>query len=230
MQLTFNNEIVGGLNEAGKIDFNLYEVAKVLGYAQPRTAVQNFMRSSKVFSAIAETLRVDCEKADESVLFAFLLYSNAPRAIEFQTYVCTKVLPLVRQLGGTKELEKAVIYRALINHEASSLEQLYSRFDKDTVDLVLSESDRFYSQLGYLPPSKYGNYRKVHEAITLLGVFDSEGNPLPEYADQVYFCSAFQGPYNGKWYAFKQELVSAAMEKLNKKNALALKEFMLDLV
>ena len=31
MQLTFNNEIVGGLNGAGIIDFNLFDIAKALG-------------------------------------------------------------------------------------------------------------------------------------------------------------------------------------------------------
>ena len=212
MHLTFNNEIVGGLNEGGIIDFNLFEVAKVLGYARPSDAIRNFTQRSKVFIAIAATCRIDLRKCDERVVYAFLMYSDMPRAVDFQIHLATEILPLVRQVGVRAIQELAVMNALKLNYRAT-LEELYEVAPSDVVDDILHRENR-YTQFGFYPPSHFGTPKKIAEALNQYGVFDAEGNPLPEYSALVRFSDKYIGYHAGKWYAYKPELVEKVLTQM----------------
>lgn len=212
MQLTFNNEIVGGLNEAGIIDFNLFDIAKVLGYVKPREAVRNFTLRSKVFIAIAATCGVDLRKCDERVVYAFLMYSDMPRAVDFQIHLATEILPLVRQVG-MQALKENAIRKQLRQDFYTDISSLLRIADLPTVNKVLAE-DGNYRQLGFYPPSHFGNPIKIALALNEYGVFDSEGSPLPEYSESVWYSDRWQGHHNGKWYAYKPELVEKVLAQV----------------
>lgn len=212
MQLTFNNEIVGGLNEGGIIDFNLFDIAKALGYAQPKRAIQQFTESTEYLQIFGLPTQVDYEKADESIVYAFLFYSRMPRAIDFRKWVFTEVLPLVRQVGVRAIQELAVMNALKLNYRAT-LEELYEVAPSDVVDDILHRENR-YTQFGFYPPSHFGTPKKIAEALNQYGVFDEEGNPLPEYSALVRFSDKYIGYHAGKWYAYKPELVEKVLTQM----------------
>lgn len=212
MQLTFNNEIVGGLNGAGIIDFNLFEVAKVLGYARPSDAIRNFTQRSKVFIAIAATCRIDLRKCDERVVYAFLMYSDMPRAVDFQIHLATEILPLIRQVG-VQALKENAVRKQLREDFYTDISSLLRIADLATVNKVLAE-DGSYRQLGFYPPSHFGTPAKVAAALNEYGVFDTDGNPLPEYSESVWYLDKYDVYHAGKWYAYKPELVEKVLAQV----------------
>lgn len=212
MKLTFNNEIVGGLNGAGIIDFNLFDIAKALGYAQPKRAIQQFTESTEYLQIFGLPTQVDYEKADESIVYAFLFYSRMPRAIDFRKWVFTEVLPLVRQVG-MQALKENAIRKQLRQDFNTDISSLLRIADLPTVNKVLAE-DGNYRQLGFYPPSHFGNPIKIALALNEYGVFDSEGSPLPEYSESVWYSDRWQGHHNGKWYAYKPELVEKVLAQV----------------
>lgn len=221
MNLTFNNITVGGIEQGGSVHYNLYEIARVLGYAQPRTAVRNFTERSKVFQRFPPNWRADLEKASEQVLFAFLIYSDAPRAVDFQFYICNIVLPLVRQVG-VKAIQEIAVMKALRANYNIGVEELYALAPEEVVNAVLDE-EGWYNHLGMFPPSHFGSPKKIAEILIEYGVFDEEGNPKPEFAESVKYSGKYTqrgwGHVVGKWYAYKPELVEAATKAYNEKQS-----------
>ena len=212
MNLTFNNEIVGGLQQGGIVHFNLFDVAKALGYAQPKRAIQQFTESTEYLQIFGLPTQVDYENADESIVYAFLFYSRMPRAVEFRKWVFTEVLPLVRQVG-LQEIKENAIRKQLRQDFYTDISSLLQIADLATVNKVLAE-DGNYRQLGFYPPSHFGTPAKIASALEEYGVFDDEGNPLPEYSESVWYSDKYDGFHKGKWYAYKPELVEKVLAQM----------------
>ncbi len=205
------------LAEGGLLHYNLFEVAKVLGYTRPDKAVHDFAHSNEHFQKLGETVSIDLENCDERVLYAFLFQSRAPRAKDFQYWIISEVIPWARQQmeqlakEHQKQIDLAKCRAYLDDNRKTTLEDLYKLFPTDIADEVIASSDKYYRSLGFLPPSDFSTPQRVHQFCMEHGVFNEHGDPTPEWASDVYLCSRWEGPYNGKWYAFGPKIVELVL-------------------
>ncbi len=205
----FNNQAVAKTGQGGIVDYDLYAVAKCLGYYQPRRAVQDFVRKSPHFQYLAETFPVDLEKADERVLYAFLFYSKAEKAIEFQRWVLMEVLPAVRRMYEEHITYNECVLYLTDNIGTCTLDDVYARFPRDIADRAIKNTPRSYRLLGFVAPSEVGlPTKQVLAILDTLQVFDSEGCPTPEYAEHLIEVEKYAGKNSrARWFALSQELV-----------------------
>jgi prophage antirepressor-like protein len=99
----------------GKPVWVAIDIAETLGYPNPRSAIQDFLRTGRAQGGIDYKI-VTTDEARvwnfhtrsnrgitvlfESGLFAFLNYSNKPPAIPFQHFVNREILPSIRKIGA----------------------------------------------------------------------------------------------------------------------------------
>lgn len=181
--------------------FDLEDIAEKLDYSRPKTAVQDFLRRNANLH-IDYATHVDGRKLyAEQVLYFFLMRSTAPKALEWQIYVCNEILPLVRKTG-LSALKRLAATKVLAQNKLSP--DLYSEIEA----LVGDETEQFlidnnaYRVLGYLPPSE------VKPAGWSMAEFwDYVSSEGVENFDTVY-CPKFHNSYtlDGKWYAFKPDI------------------------
>lgn len=181
--------------------FDLEDIAEKLGYSEPKRAIRMFLQRNADLH-IEGTRWSDGRKLyAEQVLYFFLMRSDMPTARDWQLYVCSEILPLVRKTG-LSALKRLAATQVLTKNKLSP--DLYSEIEA----LVGDETEQFlidnnaYRVLGYLPPSE------VKPAGWSIAEFwdyiNSEGI---ENFDTVY-CPKFHNSYtlNGKWYAFKPDI------------------------
>lgn len=178
--------------------FDLEDLAGKMGLSQPKRSIQDFIVKRKVNTEKWEILPSGRKLCTESDLYRFLMYTNAPKAIEWQDYICDEVLPLVRSVG-IKAIKELHAMQTLAQNKLSP--DLYSEIE----ELVGDETEQFlidnnaYRVLGYLPPSE------VKPAGWSLAEFweyvEDEGI---DNFDTIY-CAKYHNSYtlDGKWYAFK---------------------------
>jgi len=178
--------------------FDLEDLAGKMGLSQPKRSIQDFIVKRKVNTEKWEILPSGRKLCTESDLYRFLMYTNAPKAIEWQDYICDEVLPLVRSVG-IKAIKELHATKVLAQNKLSP--DLYSEIEA----LVGDETEQFlidnnaYRVLGYLPPSE------VKPAGWSLAEFweyvEDEG--IDNF--NTIYCAKYHNSYtlDGKWYAFK---------------------------
>lgn len=185
--------------------FDMYEIAKILGYADHRKAVQDFMRRNIEDLEGAASCAAALENAPEWVVNMFLMKSNAIRAKEFQMWVYKEVLPTIRKVGW-KAIKRYEVSSALAKNYTIPREELLKLAPAEIVDEVIQEQNN-YRQQGYLPASEFtnGSLRAFWAAAIRLGYISKEGEALKE---GLYYSQKYHNAYvpSGKWYAFKKEV------------------------
>lgn len=178
--------------------FDLEDIAGRLGLSQPKRTIGDFITRRHVNTEKWEILPSGRKLCTESDLYRFLMYTNAPKAIEWQDYICDVVLPLVRKTG-IKAIKELHAMQTLAKNKLSP--DLYSEIEA----LVGDETEQFlidnnaYRVLGYLPPSEVKpagwSLAEFWEYVTEEGI---------ENFDTIY-CAKYHNSYtlDGKWYAFK---------------------------
>lgn len=205
----FNNQAVAKTGQGGIVDYDLYAVAKCLGYTRPDKAIKDFTQRNVHFQQLAANCSIDLKKADERVLYAFLFYSNAPKAQEFQWWVISEVLPAVRKMYEEHLLYTNCVLYLTDNIGTCTLDDVYARFPRDIADRAIKNTPRSYRLLGFVAPSEVGlPTKQVLAILDTLQVFDSEGGPTPEYAEHLIEVEKYAGK-NGRarWFALSRELV-----------------------
>lgn len=80
------------ISEGGGYFFDLIALAKALGYTKPRDAIRDFLLRNEELLENAANCGIDPKKADESVVYAFLLKAGMPlggkKLINYLTF-CT---------------------------------------------------------------------------------------------------------------------------------------------
>lgn len=130
----FNNSEFGQvrtINEEGKIMFNATDIAKALGYANPRKAIITHCKSGRglIRSMGVETGKmmdgtpimqnVSVRFIDEGDVYRLIVSSKLPKAEVFEKWVFDEVLPSIRKTGGymvarDDESPEEIMARALL--------------------------------------------------------------------------------------------------------------------
>lgn len=178
--------------------FDLEDIAGRLGLSQPKRTIGDFITRRHVNTEKWENLPSGRKLCTESDLYRFLMYTNAPKAIEWQDYICDVVLPLVRKTG-LSALKRLAATKVLAQNKLSP--DLYSEIEAlvgDGTEQFLIDNNA-YRVLGYLPPSE------VKPAGWSLAEFWEyvEDESINNF-DTIY-CAKYHNSYtqDGKWYAFK---------------------------
>lgn len=178
--------------------FDLEDLAGKIGYSKPKDAVRDFVRRNADFRFRTARCGDGRKLYDEPSLYYFLMRSEAPRAKEWQYYICTEVLPLVRSVG-IKAIKETKAHQILTQsrHNIDLLPSVQELLGDDTEQFLLDNHS--YRVLGYLPPSEVSpvSLPTFWRTIEKVGI---------ENFDAVY-CPKFHNSYtqDGKWYAFKPD-------------------------
>ena len=101
----FDNPAFGSIRtveDNGEVYFVGYDVAKLLGYKNPRDAIANHVDiEDKNTVAIHDGIgNPNKTIINESGLYSLILFSKLPKAKEFKHWVTSEVLPSIRKTGG----------------------------------------------------------------------------------------------------------------------------------
>ena len=99
----FNNEQFGDvriIEEDGKVLFCGSDVAKALGYANPRKAVREHARGGTKRSIPTTGGNQEMTFIPEGDLYRLIVRSKLPTAERFEKWVFDEVLPTIRKTGG----------------------------------------------------------------------------------------------------------------------------------
>ncbi len=101
----FDNPAFGSIRTVevdGEVYFIGYDVAKLLGYKNPRDAIANHVdREDKNTVAIYDGIgNPNKTIINESGLYSLILSSKLPKSKEFKRWVTAEVLPSIRKTGG----------------------------------------------------------------------------------------------------------------------------------
>lgn len=178
--------------------FDLEDIAGRLGLSQPKRTIGDFIARRHVNTEKWENLPSGSKLCTESDLYRFLMYTNAPKAIEWQDYICDVVLPLVRKTG-VRAIKELHAMQTLAKNRLSP--DLYSEIEalvgEDTEQFLIDNNA--YRVLGYLPPSEVKpagwSLAKFWQYVEEQGI---------DNFDTLY-CPKYHNSYtqDGKWYAFK---------------------------
>lgn len=178
--------------------FDLEDIADKLGYSRPKTAVQDFLKRNADFH-IGYAAHVDGRKLyGEPVLYFFLMRSDSPKSLEWQKYVCSEVLPLVRKVGikAIQELAAAKLLNQN-KHDPELLPQFEKLLGGSTEQFLLEHNG--YRVLGYLPPSEVTEWSLSYfwKFIEEVGIEEFDAIYVEKYHNSYTL--------DGKWYAFKPD-------------------------
>lgn len=112
---TFESQEVRTLLVNGEPHFVANDVAKTLGYSNPRDALSKHVDKEDKGVAKCDTLggKQNLTIINESGLYSLILSSKLPTAKKFKRWVTSEVLPAIRKHGGYLTPEK--IEEALLN-------------------------------------------------------------------------------------------------------------------
>lgn len=104
MQLEiFNNPDFGEIritqDENGEPLFCMVDVARALGYKNPAKAVIDHCKGVSVLETPTKGGVQQVKFGQEADMYRLILKSNAPKAEQFQDWVCDEVLPSIRKTG-----------------------------------------------------------------------------------------------------------------------------------
>lgn len=88
------------LDENGKVLFCGSDVAKALGYSNPRKAVRDHTRGGTKRSTPTTSGEQEMQFIPEGDVYRLITHSKLPAAMEFEAWVFDDVLPSIRRNGG----------------------------------------------------------------------------------------------------------------------------------
>ena len=155
--MPFQNETlnctVRAVVKDGEPWFVAKDVCDALGYGNSRDALSKHVRDRwKNTAAIRDGITGNPEKAiiNEAGLFALVMKSKMPKAVEFQDWVCEEVLPSIRKHGmyatGEKLMELLAqpenaikVFRAL-KDEQDRRKELEAKMEEDAPKVLFCEA------------------------------------------------------------------------------------------
>ena len=172
----FNNREFGSIRvieENGNYLFCGFDVAKALGYAKPRNAINTHCKGALKRGALTEGGVQELTFIPEGDVYRLIVHSRLPGAERFEKWVFDEVLPMIRKTGGymtasllEQAAEKPEILLAfadqlLAEHEknrqlSGEVERL--RPKADFYDAFVHEEPAGYL-LPYAKPSNNGLFR-----------------------------------------------------------------------
>ena len=140
---TFNNPAFGSVRAVSVNDEPYFvgkDVAKILGYSNPRDALSKHVDAEDKGVANCDTLGGTQEMTiiNESGLYSLILSSKLPKAKEFKRWVTAEVLPAIRKTGG------------YVNDTAQFVESYFGQLEpsqKHALTMMFDESKRMSAQL-----------------------------------------------------------------------------------
>ena len=124
------------------------------------------------------------------------MHSRAPKAIEWQDYICDEVLPYVDSIGVKAIKSEAARQLVASNRQTPELlSQLKDILGDDAEQFCLD--NHYYRIAGYLPPSEV--------SPVALSVFWRTIEKLGIENFEAFYCPRYHNSYtqDGKWYGFK---------------------------
>lgn len=154
-----NNEfgtIRTDIDENGKILFCGNDVAKALGYTNPRKAIADHCIADGVTKRYTVTLttnqygktseqRIETNFIDEGNMYRLITHSKLPSAVKFERWVFDEILPSIRKNGGyivgqesmnDSQLQEAAqnVVQNIMNERESLLLKLFSKDPLETAN------------------------------------------------------------------------------------------------
>ena len=99
----FNNREFGSIRvieQNGKYLFCGFDVAKALGYAKPRNAINTHCKGALKRGALTEGGVQELTFIPEGDVYRLIVHSRMPGAERFEKWVFDEVLPMIRKTGG----------------------------------------------------------------------------------------------------------------------------------
>ena len=99
----FNNREFGSIRvieENGNYLFCGFDVAKALGYAKPRNAINTHCKGALKRGALTEGGVQELTFIPEGDVYRLIVHSRLPGAERFEKWVFDEVLPMIRKTGG----------------------------------------------------------------------------------------------------------------------------------
>lgn len=216
LQIFKNNEFgqVRALEINGEPYFVGKDVAEVLGYAEPRSAVSKKVdEEDKGVSKIATPSGTqEMTIINESGLYSLILSSKLPNAKKFKRWVTSEVLPQIRKTGGyigtdNNMTDEEIMARALMvaQNTINKKNELLQAKEKELTEVKedLNTKNKFINQLAVSQNSlkvvevaqiaskkgiKIGQNR-LWEKLRAWGMIkkNSKYDPKQEYIERGYF-------------------------------------------
>lgn len=138
----FENEEFGSLRTMeidGKIYFCGSDVAKMLGYVNPRKALIDHCKGVTKWDTPTKGGIQFLSYIPESDIYRLIAHSKLPNAVKFESWVFEDVLPSIRQYGAyltPDTLEKAILNPDFIIQLATSLKE----YQEENKNLIITKN------------------------------------------------------------------------------------------
>lgn len=203
----FNNERFGRVRVAMTGDKPMFwanDVAKALGYANPRDAISKHCKGVVKRDTPTTSGNQQVSYIPESDVYRLVMRSKLPQAEQFQDWVCDEVLPAIRKTGGymvakVDDTPEMIMARAVlvanetINRQKQQLEQAEKKVaaltpKAELMDKVLDTDQKIdvgqSAKILGLPFGRNTLFQKLREK----GIFFCNRNePKQEYINRGYF-------------------------------------------
>lgn len=150
---TFKSQEIRTLLVNGEPHFVANDVAKTLGYSNPRDALSKHVDDEDKGVAKCDTLggKQNLTIINESGLYSLILSSKLPTAKKFKRWVTSEVLPAIRKHGAYMTDEKAF---EVVNNPTGLADLLKQAADqlnaKDKeIEILKPKADKYDRYLGY---------------------------------------------------------------------------------
>ena len=174
--MLFENEEFGQLRMIfidGKQYFMANDVAKALGYSEPKNAIARHCKGALKQSYLTNGGEQEVKVIPEGDVYRLIIRSKLPKAEEFEKWVFDEVLPSIRKTGGyiqetnpysIKEIVKETIYQVVpeIIKELEDKEERNKRAERELKKLEAKVKRRIERLL-------YSEKYSYYEISKLLG-------------------------------------------------------------
>ena len=192
--MLFENEDFGQLRMIfidGKQYFMANDVAKALGYSEPKNAIARHCKGALKQSYLTNGGEQEVKVIPEGDVYRLIIRSKLPKAEEFEKWVFDEVLPSIRETGGyiqetnpysIKEIVKETIYQVVpeIIKELEDKEERNKRAERELKKLEAKVKRRIERLL-------YSEKYSYYEISKLLGQegIDTSAEAICFYAQNI---------------------------------------------
>ena len=192
--MLFENEEFGQLRMIfidGKQYFMANDVAKALGYSEPKNAIARHCKGALKQSYLTNGGEQEVKVIPEGDVYRLIIRSKLPKAEEFEKWVFDEVLPSIRKTGGyiqetnpysIKEIVKETIYQVVpeIIKELEDKEERNKRAERELKKLEAKVKRRIERLL-------YSEKYSYYEISKLLGQegIDTSAEAICFYAQKI---------------------------------------------
>ena len=192
--MLFENEEFGQLRMIfidGKQYFMANDVAKALGYSEPKNAIARHCKGALKQSYLTNGGEQEVKVIPEGDVYRLIIRSKLPKAEEFEKWVFDEVLPSIRKTGGyiqetnpysIKEIVKETIYQVVpeIIKELEDKEERNKRAERELKKLEAKVKRRI-ERLLY--SEKY-SYYEISKLLKQEGI-DTSAEAICFYAQNI---------------------------------------------